>query len=63
MRFAPADVGFIADPYAENAELRQGAPVLYDEATDHWLVSRYEDVDRLLRERRLTACVPGRRTS
>jgi cytochrome P450 len=52
MRFAPADVGFIADPYGDYAELRDRAPVLYDEATDHWLVSRYDDVDRLLRDRR-----------
>jgi len=34
------------------AELRERHPVLYDEATDHWLVSRYADVNRLLRDRR-----------
>lgn len=52
MRFAPHDVAFVADPYPVYAELRRGAPVLYDEATDHWLVARYEDVNRLLRDRR-----------
>jgi len=52
MRFAPADVAFIADPYPDYAELREHAPVLYDEPTDHWLVSRFEDVDALLRDRR-----------
>ena len=52
MRFAPADVEFIADPYADYAELRESEPVRYDEATDHWLVSRYTDVDALLRDRR-----------
>ena len=52
MRFAPTDVGFIEDPYADYATLRERAPVLYDEATDHWLVSRYADVDALLRDRR-----------
>ena len=52
MRFAPADVAFIADPYADYAELRESEPVHYDEATDHWLVSRYADVDALLRDRR-----------
>jgi cytochrome P450 len=52
MRFAPTDVGFIADPYAAYEELRRSAPVLYDQATDHWLISRYEDVDGLLRVRR-----------
>jgi unspecific monooxygenase len=52
MPFAPADVAFIGDPYADYAELRARTPVLYDEATDHWLVSRYADVDALLRDRR-----------
>jgi cytochrome P450 len=52
MRFAPADVGFIADPYPDYEELRELAPVLYDEPTDHWLVSRFADVDALLRDRR-----------
>lgn len=52
MPFAPHDLGFIADPYPTYAELRTDAPVLYDEATDHWLVSRYEDVNALLRDRR-----------
>ena len=52
MRFAPADVAFIANPYADYAELRESEPVHYDEATDHWLVSRYADVDALLRDRR-----------
>ena len=51
--FAPHDVGFVADPYPVYAELRASSPVLYDEATDHWLVSRYEDVTALLRDRRL----------
>jgi cytochrome P450 len=50
--FAPEDLGFIADPYPVYAELRARAPVVYDEATDHWLVSRYEDVNALLRDRR-----------
>lgn len=50
--FAPSDPAFIADPYPVYAELRERAPVLYDEATDHWLISRYEDVNALLRDRR-----------
>jgi cytochrome P450 len=53
VRFAPTDLGFIGDPYPDYADLRERAPVLYDEPTDHWLVSRYEDVNRLLRDRRL----------
>ena len=53
MTFAPADIGFVADPYPAYAELREQTPVRYDEATDHWLVARYEDVNTLLRDRRL----------
>ena len=53
MTFAPADLGFVADPYPAYAELREQTPVRYDEATDHWLVARYDDVNALLRDRRL----------
>jgi cytochrome P450 len=50
--FAPWDISFVANPYPVYARLREEHPVLYDEATDHWLVSRYEDVNALLRDRR-----------
>jgi cytochrome P450 len=50
--FAPWDPSFVADPYPVYAELRQRHPVLYDQATDHWLVSRHQDVNALLRDRR-----------
>ena len=50
--FDPADPSFIATPYPVYAELRERAPILYDEPTDHWLVSRYQDVNTLLRDRR-----------
>src|SRR5512132_2476636 len=52
MDFAPTDLDFIADPYPLYAELRAEEPVRYDEATDHWLISRYEDVNAVLRDRR-----------
>lgn len=52
-RFAPSDPAFIAHPYDVYAELRRDAPVLYHEATDHWLVARYGDVNALLRDRRV----------
>jgi cytochrome P450 len=50
--FAPWDLAFVADPYPVYAELRELGPVHYDEATDHWLVPRYADVNALLRDRR-----------
>ncbi len=52
-RFAPTDPAFIEDPYPVYTEMRERAPLLYHEATDHWLVSRYRDVNALLRDRRL----------
>jgi cytochrome P450 len=51
--FAPDDPSFVADPYPAYRRLRAEAPLHYDEATDHWLVSRYEDVSEFLRDRRL----------
>ena len=53
MEFAPADLGFIADPYPVYDELRTHAPLRFDDATQHWLVSRHADVNALLRDRRL----------
>jgi cytochrome P450 len=52
MGFAPWEVPFIANPYPVYAEMRERAPVLYDDQTHHWLVSRYTDVNALLRDRR-----------
>src|SRR5438876_4801740 len=48
----PEDPAFVADPYPAYERLRAAGPILYDEATDHWLVSRFGDVDALLRDRR-----------
>src|SRR4029077_10157775 len=50
--FAPEDPAFVADPYPVYAALRGDRPVAYDEATDHWLVTRHADVNALLRDRR-----------
>ena len=51
--FDPWDVRFIADPYPAYRELRERYPVLYNEETNQWIVSRYADVNELLRDRRL----------
>jgi cytochrome P450 len=52
-RFDPWSAEFIAHPYDVYAELRADAPVVFHEATGQWLVSRYADVNALLRDRRL----------
>ena len=51
--YDPWDPAFVADPYPALARLRQSAPVIYDERTRQWLVSRHADVNALLRDRRL----------
>jgi cytochrome P450 len=51
--FQPEEIGFIANPYPAYDELRRAGPIHYDERTDHWLVTRYADVNALLRDRRL----------
>jgi cytochrome P450 len=53
MPFAPHDLAFISDPYPTYEDLRELTPLHYHEDTDHWLVSRYDDVNALLRDRRL----------
>ncbi len=51
--YQPADPAFIADPYPVFEALRADHPVIYDPATNQWLVSRFADVNALLRDRRL----------
>jgi cytochrome P450 len=50
--FTPADLAFVADPYPAYALLREAGRVLYDPASDHWLVPHHADVKALLRDRR-----------
>src|SRR5512141_1924599 len=51
--YDPWDPAFVADPYPALARLREQAPVVHDERTNQWLVSRHADVNALLRDRRL----------
>jgi cytochrome P450 len=51
--FDPWSPEFVAYPYDAYEALRAGPPVTFFEPTDQWLVSRYEDVNALLRDRRL----------
>jgi cytochrome P450 len=50
--FDPHDVGFVAHPYPVYARLREAGPIHYFKETNQWIVPRYEDVNRLLRDRR-----------
>ena len=50
--FDPGNISFVADPYPVYRRLREHAPIVYDESTDHWLVTRHGVVRSLLRDRR-----------
>lgn len=47
------DPGFIADPYPALSALREEGPILWNEQTNQWMVTRFEDVASSLRDRRL----------
>ncbi|MFC4056023.1 cytochrome P450 [Actinomadura syzygii] len=51
--YDPWSPDFVADPYPVFERLRAERPVFFDEATGQWVISRYEDVNALLRDRRL----------
>ncbi|OII70665.1 MULTISPECIES: cytochrome P450 [unclassified Streptomyces] len=42
------DQGYVRDPFPVAAALREHAPVMYDDRTGLWLVSRYDDVRAIL---------------
>ena len=50
--FQPGEIGFIANPYPAYEELRRAGRIHFDERTNHWLITRYADVNALLRDRR-----------
>ena len=51
--FDPAGPAFIADPYPVYRVLRERHPLLWNPDTAQWIVTRHEDVNALLRDRRL----------
>lgn len=51
--FDPTDPAFIADPYPVYQRLRARHPLLWNPATGQYIVSRFADVNGLLRDRRL----------
>lgn len=50
---------FIADPYPTYDVLRATAPILYDPDWKLWFISAYEDINTLLRDRRLGRDMDG----
>lgn len=51
--FAPHSRAFAADPYPAYEELRAAGRAHWYEPTGQWLIPHYDDVDALLRDRRL----------
>ncbi|WP_433176968.1 cytochrome P450 [Actinoallomurus sp. CA-150999] len=51
--YAPGSPEFVADPYPAFERLRRESPVFFHEPTDQWVITRYADVNALLRDRRL----------
>ena len=51
--FAPSDPAFLQDPYPTYARLREEAPIFFHEPWRAFVLTRYEDVNALLRDRRL----------
>ncbi|MCC2280739.1 cytochrome P450 [Streptomyces sp. ET3-23] len=46
--FDPLAEGFLVDPYPTYRVLRESSPVFWHEASSSWMVSRYNDVSRVL---------------
>jgi cytochrome P450 len=53
----PAAAGFFDDPYPHLTALREQAPVHWSDAINSWVVTRYEDVNALRRDRSLIGTV------
>ncbi|MBE1532935.1 cytochrome P450 [Actinomadura algeriensis] len=53
MSYDPWSPEFVGNPYPAFERLREEQPVFFHEPTEQWVISRYEDVDALLRDRRL----------
>src|SRR5665213_2338294 len=50
-RYDPYDIEINADPYPAFRQLREEAPLYYNEQYDFFAVSRYDDVERGLKDR------------
>lgn len=51
---APITDEFLQDPYPSYKHLREHAPVFWNESQRWWLISKYEDVSMVLRDKRFS---------
>ncbi|BAN03855.1 cytochrome P450 [Ilumatobacter coccineus] len=52
-RITAGDADFIHDPYPTLDELREATPIVWNEATQQWMVTRFADVSAALKNRSL----------
>ncbi|MFT7474087.1 MAG: cytochrome P450 [Verrucomicrobiales bacterium] len=52
-RFDVADPSFIENPYPVLNELREATPIFWNEETNQWMLTRFDDVSRSLKNRKL----------
>lgn len=48
--FDPLDEGYLANPYPHFARFRHEAPIFYAPKIGFWVVSRYEDIQRIVKD-------------
>lgn len=48
--FDPLSPGYLADPYPYYERFRREAPIFYAPKIDFWIVSRYEDIARIVKD-------------
>lgn len=48
--FDPLDPDYLADPYPYFAKFRKEAPIFYAPKIDFWVVSRYEDIAKIVKD-------------
>jgi cytochrome P450 len=49
--YDPLDPAVVADPYPALRRLRQDGPVFYIPSLDHYIVTRYDDIEAVLKDR------------
>ena len=59
MAFDPTSPEFRNNPYPVYEELRETSPIIYDDRSQMWVVSRYDDVMALLKDRRFGRSLDG----
>ena len=57
VRFDPLAEGFVDNPYEQYAQLRAHDPVQYSKLLYGWVVTRYEDVGKLLRDPSISSSI------